>query len=141
MTTHRHLGRAGFGITALGAIGASLVLAAPHASAWVGNVAVSGTNHKVGCSYKVTASVEVDRLTSVKFTDNGADFPGSPVSPSLLSGTVSITWKPTTAGQHKIEARQLLISDSVTVTVAASDGTGSATCGGGLGDLIPGSAG
>ena len=67
MTTHhRQFGRAGFGITALGAVAASLVLAAPQASAWVGNLAVAGTDHKVGCSYKLTASVEVDRLTSVK---------------------------------------------------------------------------
>lgn len=138
MTTHhRQFGRAGFGITAFGAIAASLVLAAPQASAWVGNLNVSGTDHKVGCSYKLTASVEVDRLTSVKFTDNGKDIPGSPVSPSLLSGTVSIEWKPTTAGQHKLEARQLLISDSITVTVAEAPSTGSAGCGGGLGGLIP----
>ncbi|MFE7717416.1 hypothetical protein ACFU44_00015 [Nocardia rhizosphaerihabitans] len=138
MTTHhRRFGRAGFGITAFGAVAASIVLAAPQASAWVGNLNVAGSDHKVGCSYKLTASVEVDRLTSVKFTDNGVDIPGSPVSPSLLSGTVSITWKPTTAGQHKLEARQLLISDSITVTVGEAAATGSAGCGGGLADLFP----
>ncbi|MET9215819.1 MULTISPECIES: hypothetical protein [unclassified Nocardia] len=136
MTTHhRQFGRAGFGVTAFGAVAASIVLAAPQASAWVGNVTVAGSDHKVGCSYKLTASVEVDRLTSVKFTDNGVDI--ATVSPSLLSGTVSTTWKPTTAGQHKLEARQLLISDSITVTVAEAPATGSAGCGGGLADLFP----
>ncbi|MEV0436331.1 hypothetical protein [Nocardia sp. NPDC050413] len=140
MTTHHRLGRAGFGITAFGAVAATIVLAAPQASAWVGNLSVAGTDHKVGCSYKLTASVEVDRLTSVKFTDNGQDI--GTVSPSLLSGTVSMTWKPTTTGQHKLEARQLLISDSITVTVGEAAATGSAGCGGGLGDLLgSGSAG
>ncbi|WP_229684246.1 hypothetical protein [Nocardia camponoti] len=136
----RTFGRAGFGVGTVGAVAVSLVLAAPQASAWVGNLNVAGSDHKVGCSYKLTASVEVDRLTSVKFTDNGVDIPGSPVSPSLLSGTVSITWKPTTAGSHKLEARQLLIGDSINVTVGEAAATGSAGCGGGLGGLLSGSA-
>ncbi|MEU0542024.1 hypothetical protein [Nocardia sp. NPDC005978] len=129
--------RAGVGVTAFGAMACTVILAAPQASAWVGDVAVSGSNHKAGCSYTVTASVEVDRLSSVKFTDNGKDIPGSPVSPSLLSNKVTIKWTPDSAGAHKIEARQLLISDSITVQVAAGTGTGSLGCGGGLGDLLP----
>lgn len=132
--------RAGVGFTAFGAIAATIVLAAPQASAWVGDVSVDGSDHKAGCSYTITASVEVDRLSTVKFTDNGADIPGSPVSPSLLSNKVTLKWTPKTAGSHKIEARQLLISDSVTVQVGAASGTGSLGCGvGALGGLLSGS--
>ncbi|WP_054812799.1 hypothetical protein [Nocardia arizonensis] len=137
----RHLRRAGTGLTALGAVAAVAVLTAPQAAAWVGDVTVSGTGHKVGCSYTVTARVEIDRLTEVKFTDNGVAIPGSPVKPSLTSDKVSLQWTPATSGNHKIEARQLLITDSITVVVAEnSGGTGSAIggCGAGLGGIIPG---
>ncbi|WP_067829544.1 hypothetical protein [Nocardia inohanensis] len=129
--------RVGMGLTTFGALAATMVLAAPQAGAWVGNLEVSGSDHKVGCSYTLTASVEVDRLSTVKFTDNGTDIPGSPVSPSLLSNKVTLKWTPSTAGSHKIEARQILISDSITVQVGASSSTGSFGCGGGLGGLIP----
>ncbi|MBL1077977.1 hypothetical protein JK358_26590 [Nocardia sp. 2] len=130
-------GRVGIGLTTFGAMAATIVLTAPQASAWVGNLEVSGTGHKVGCQYTLTASVEIDRLSTVKFTDNGTDIPGSPVSPSLLSNKVSIKWTPTTAGSHTLSARQLLISDSITVQVAASSGNSGSSCGGGLGGLIP----
>ncbi|MEV6280082.1 hypothetical protein [Nocardia sp. NPDC051832] len=132
--------RIGMGLTAFGAMAATMVLAAPQAGAWVGNLEVSGKDHKTGCSYTLTASVEVDRVSTVKFTDNGADIPGSPVSPSLLSNKVTIKWTPSTPGAHKLEARQLLISDSVTVQVTASGGGSGSASGsacGGLGGLIP----
>ncbi|MGN2640184.1 hypothetical protein ACWEKT_22000 [Nocardia takedensis] len=138
---HRRLRRAGTGLSAFGAVAAIAVLTAPHASAWVGEISVSGTEHKVGCSYTITATVEIDRLTEVRFTDNGKAIPGSPVTPSLLSNKVTLKWTPETAGNHKIEARQLLISDSVTIAVAekpASTGSAGGGCGGGLGGLIPG---
>ncbi|MEV6070691.1 hypothetical protein AB0L82_29460 [Nocardia sp. NPDC052001] len=130
--------RAGMGVTAFGALAATMVMAAPQAGAWVGNLQVDGgAEHKTGCSYTVTASVEVDRLSTVKFTDNGVDIPGSPVAPSLLSNKVTIKWTPTTVGNHKLEARQILISDSINVQVTAGSNTGSLGCGGGLGGLIP----
>lgn len=134
--------RVGMAATTFGAVAATIVLAAPNASAWVGNLEVSGKDHKTGCTYTLTASVEVDRVSTVKFTDNGKDLPGSPVSPSLLSNKVTIKWTPATAGVHKLEARQILISDSISVTVAEGGGgsgsaSGSAGCGGGLGGLIP----
>ncbi|MEV0248286.1 hypothetical protein AB0H76_16945 [Nocardia sp. NPDC050712] len=129
--------RVTMGLTAFGAMAATMVLLAPQAGAWVGDLEVSGKDHKAGCSYTLTASVEVDRLSTVKFTDNGADLPGSPVAPSVLSNKVTLKWTPQTAGAHKLEARQLLISDSITVQVAASSGSGSSGCGGGLGGLIP----
>ncbi|WP_067864683.1 hypothetical protein [Nocardia shimofusensis] len=137
--SHRHLRRAGFGASAFGAMVATAVLTAPHAAAWVGDLSVSGENHTVDCSYTLTARVDLDRLTEVKFTDNGVAIPGSPVKPSILSDKVTIKWKPTTAGSHRLEARQLLISDAVTVQVAEGSGgfTGSASCGGGLGGLLP----
>ncbi|RBO89517.1 hypothetical protein [Nocardia puris] len=138
---HRPLRRAGFGLTAFGAMTAVAVLTAPHASAWVGNLEVSGKDHTVGCTYTLTASVEVDRVSTVKFTDNGKEIPGSPVAPSLLSNKVSIKWTPSTPGAHKLEARQILISDSITVQVAEGASSGSAGgCGGLLGGLIPGSS-
>ncbi|QLY33784.1 hypothetical protein [Nocardia huaxiensis] len=127
--------RVGIGVTTFGAMAATIVLAAPQAGAWVGNLEVSGSGHKAGCQYTITASVEVDRLSTVKFTDNGVDIPGSPVSPSLLSNKVTIKWTPSTAGAHKIEARQILISDSITVQVAENTSSGSSSCG--LGGLIP----
>ncbi|WP_067570647.1 hypothetical protein [Nocardia acidivorans] len=130
--------RAGMGVTAFGVMAATMVLAAPQAGAWVGNLEVSGgSEHKTGCSYTITASVEIDRLSTVKFTDNGADIPGSPVAPSLLSNKVTIKWTPATAGNHRLEARQILISDSIDVQVTAGSGTGSLGCGGGLGGLLP----
>ncbi|MEV6773003.1 hypothetical protein AB0N05_30640 [Nocardia sp. NPDC051030] len=129
--------RVGMGLTTFGALAGAMVMAAPTAGAWVGNLEVSDKDHKVGCSYTVTASVEVDRLSTVKFTDNGKDLPGSPVSPSLLSNKVTIKWTPDSVGAHKLEARQILISDSITVQVAAASNSGSAGCGGGLGGLIP----
>ncbi|WP_067697477.1 hypothetical protein [Nocardia jejuensis] len=131
--------RVGMGLTTFGAMAAAMVLAAPSASAWVGDLAISGSDQQVGCSYTLTASVEVDRISTVKFTDNGADIPGSPVSPSLLSNKVTIKWTPKTAGSHKIEARQILISDSITVQVKEAGGLGSASCG--LGGLIPSGSG
>ncbi|WP_137354531.1 hypothetical protein [Nocardia farcinica] len=137
---HRHLRRAGIGASAFGAMLATAVLTAPHAAAWVGDITVSGENHTVGCTYTLTARVDIDRLTEVKFTDNGTAIAGSPVKPSLLSDKVSIKWKPATPGTHRLEARQLLISDSVTVQVAEGSGglTGSASCGAsGLGSLFP----
>ncbi|WP_306359545.1 hypothetical protein [Nocardia sp. CC227C] len=133
--------RVGMGLTTFGAVAAAIVLAAPQAGAWVGNLEVSGKDHRVGCTYTLTASVEVDRVSTVKFTDNGKEIPGSPVSPSLLSNKVSLRWTPQTAGSHRLEARQILISDSITVQVAeSSGGSGSASgsaCGGGLGGLLP----
>ncbi|MEU8901687.1 hypothetical protein [Nocardia sp. NPDC048505] len=129
--------RVRMGFTAFVAVAATLVLTAPQAGAWVGDLAVSGQDHKVGCTYTLTASVEVDRLSTVKFTDNGADIPGSPVAPSVLTNKVSLKWTPQTAGAHKLVARQLLVSDSVTVQVAAAGNSGSSGCGGGLGGLLP----
>ncbi|MFC9999950.1 hypothetical protein [Nocardia sp. NPDC127526] len=134
--------RAGTGLLTFAALGAVVTLTAPQAAAWVGNLEVSGKDHKVGCTYTLTASVEVDRLSTVKFTDNGKDIPGSPVAPSLLDNKVTIKWKPTTAGTHKLEAWQILISDSITVQVTESKGGSGSSgsgggCGGGLGGLIP----
>ncbi|WP_405497737.1 hypothetical protein [Nocardia sp. NBC_00511] len=127
--------RAGLGVTTLGAVAGAIVLAAPQAGAWPSDIAVSGTSHNVGCSYTVTATIAVDRLTSVKFTDNGTELTGSPVSPSLLSGTVTISWTPTTAGNHTLVATQDFLTKSVDVQVSPASSFGSFGCG--LNGLLP----
>lgn len=131
--------RFGLGLTAFGALGATIVLAAPQAGAWPSGLTVSGTEHNVGCTYTLTATITLDRLTSVKFTDNGTELPGSPVTPQLLSNKVTIDWKPTTAGAHKLVVTQDLIPYSTTVDVSEANSFGSFGCalGGGLGGLIP----
>ncbi|MCU1640002.1 MAG: hypothetical protein JWN03_277 [Nocardia sp.] len=127
--------RAGMGLTAFGAAAATMVLVAPQASAWVSDISVGGSNQQVGCAYTVTATVAVDRLLSVSFTDNGTAITGSPVTPSLLSNSVTIQWTPTTAGAHTIQATQDFISKSTVVQVAASSAFGSVGCG--LNGLFP----
>ncbi|GGK45680.1 Ig-like domain-containing protein [Nocardia camponoti] len=136
--------RAGFGLTAFGAITAAAVLVAPQASALVQSIAVSGTTHYVGTPYTVTADVTATSfLFKVTFTDNGTQI-GEPVAVS--NGKATITWTPTTAGAHEIKAVQELISaKTVTIDVAAKPtipGGGGADSGSGdLGGLLTGSAG
>ncbi|MFE3222839.1 hypothetical protein [Nocardia sp. NPDC059228] len=127
--------RVGMGLTTFGAVAGTVVLVAPQAGAWPSNLEVSGSTHNVGCSYTLTASVEVDRLTSVSFTDNGVELTGSPVSPSLLSNKVTINWTPSAAGSHELKATQTLISKSITVQVDPASSFGSFGCG--LNGLLP----
>lgn len=124
--------RVGMGLTTFGAVAGTIVLAAPQAGAWPTSLEVSGTSHNVGCSYTLTASIDVDRLLSVAFRDNGTELPGSPVTPSLLSGKVTINWTPSTAGKHTLTVTQTLISKSIDVDVAPANpltSTGSVGCG------------
>ncbi|MTE13864.1 hypothetical protein [Nocardia aurantiaca] len=128
--------RVGTGVTAFGAVAGIIILAAPQAGAWPSNLEVSGgSTHNVGCSYTLTATVEVDRLTSVSFTDNGTELTGSPVSPSLLSNKVTINWTPTTTGSHELTATQTFIPKSITVQVSPQSSFGSVGCG--LNGLFP----
>ncbi len=129
---------------AAAAVAATGALVAPLATAdigYVGDIAVSGDNHKVDCTYTLTAKIGgvFTRGTPVHFTDNGTELPGSPVAASVIATTVTLKWTPKTAGSHKLVARQLLLSDSVTVNVApAAESTGSAGgCGSGPAGFLP----
>ncbi|MEU6583676.1 hypothetical protein [Nocardia sp. NPDC046763] len=128
--------RVGLGVTTFGAVAGVIVLAAPQAGAWPSDLQVSGgSSHNVGCSYTLTATVQVDHLLSVSFSDNGTELTGSPVSPSLLSDKVTIKWTPSTTGSHTLTATQDLISKSITVQVDPASSFGSFGCG--LNGLLP----
>ncbi|APA97645.1 hypothetical protein [Nocardia seriolae] len=128
--------RAGLGVTTFGAVAGVIVLAAPQAGAWPSDLQVSGgSTHNVGCSYTLTATLDVDRLLSVAFRDNGTELTGSPVSPGLLNGKATINWTPSTAGSHTLTATQDLISKSITVQVDPASSFGSFGCG--LNGLLP----
>ncbi|AYF76116.1 hypothetical protein D7D52_22300 [Nocardia yunnanensis] len=128
--------RVGLGAMTFGAVAGTIVLVAPQAGAWPSNLEVSGgSTHNVGCSYTLTATVEVDRLLSVTFKDNGTELTGSPVSPSILSNKVTINWTPSTPGSHTLTATQDLISKSIAVDVSPASSFGSFGCG--LNGLLP----
>lgn len=122
--------RVSLGVTTFGALAGTIVLAAPQAGAWPSNLEVSGgSTHNVGCSYTLTATLDVDRLLSVAFRDNGVELPGSPVTPGILSGKATINWTPSTTGQHTLTVTQDLISKSITVQVDPQSIIGSFGCG------------
>ncbi|MGW4245056.1 hypothetical protein [Nocardia sp. NPDC004722] len=128
--------RAGLGAAAFGAAAGVVVLVAPQAGAWPSDLTVSGgSTHNVGCSYTLTATVTLDRLTSVTFKDNGTEIAGSPVTPSLLSNNVTLSWTPSTAGSHTLTATQDLITKSLAVDVSPASSFGSFGCG--LNGLLP----
>ncbi len=135
--------RAGFGLTALGAVAAAVALTAPHASALVQDIAVSGSTHYVDTAYTVTADVTATSfLFKVTFTDNGTQI-GEPVS--VADGKATITWTPKTTGSHEIKAVQELISSkTVTITVVpkpTNPTPGTSTGSADLSGLLSGSAG
>ncbi|MVU83212.1 hypothetical protein GPX89_38980 [Nocardia sp. ET3-3] len=120
--------RVGLGATSLGALVGTIVLAAPQAGAWPSDVQVSDSSHSVGCTYTVTATLDVDRLLSVSFQDNGVAFGGT-VTPNIVTSKASVQWTPSTAGSHTITAIQDFISKSVTVQVDPQSAFGSFGCG------------
>ncbi|MGV9667010.1 Ig-like domain repeat protein [Nocardia niigatensis] len=128
--------RVGVGVTTFGAVAGAIVLAAPQAGAWPSDLQVSGgSSHNVGCSYTLTATLDVDRLLSVSFRDNGTELTGSPVTPSILTGKATLSWTPTTAGSHTLTVTQDLFSKSITVQVDPASSFGSFGCG--LNGLLP----
>ncbi|GAB2555661.1 hypothetical protein [Nocardia heshunensis] len=128
--------RVGLGAMTFGAVAGVAVLVAPQAGAWPSDLTISGgSSHNVGCSYTLTATVTLDRLTSVSFKDNGTELTGSPVTPSLLSNNVTISWTPSTTGSHTLTATQDLITKSLAVDVSPASSFGSFGCG--LNGLLP----
>ncbi|MFE3195252.1 hypothetical protein ACFXHA_40045 [Nocardia sp. NPDC059240] len=127
--------RVGLGAMTLGAVAGVAVLVAPQAGAWPSDLTISGGSaHNVGCSYTLTATVTLDRLTSVSFKDNGTEI-GNPVTPSLLSNSVTTSWTPSTTGSHTLTATQDLITKSLAVDVSPASSFGSFGCG--LNGLLP----
>ncbi|MGW5452348.1 Ig-like domain-containing protein [Nocardia sp. NPDC003979] len=104
---------AGVGL-AVAAVAAGGILGAPRASALVQDIAVTGSTHYVGTAYTLTADVTATSfLFRVTFSDNGVQI-GEPVP--VRNGKATITWTPTSAGRHTLEAVQETIS-SETITV------------------------
>ncbi|WP_040797932.1 hypothetical protein [Nocardia higoensis] len=135
--------RAGVGTTALGALAAVAVLAAPNANALVTDISVSGEKFCVGDTYTVTVDVTITSLLfEVTLTDNGTKIGGA--RPSSNSKAV-FSWTPEGTGSHTLEAVQELVSKkSVTVTVedctpppTGGGDSGSSVGSGGLGALLP----
>ncbi len=111
-------------------------LLAPHAGAeGEQRVAVEGTDHKVGCSYQLTAANVVGYSSSdagalVTFYDDGQVI-GAVQVPTI--GTTDTTWRPASAGEHLLTAKVDGVTTHwivpATVTVEPSTGSGSAACG------------
>ncbi|HLS79483.1 MAG TPA: hypothetical protein VK083_22105 [Nocardia sp.] len=134
--------RAGVGTTALGALAAVAVLAAPNANALVTDIEVSGDRFCVGDTYTVTVDVTITSLLfEVTLTDNGTEIgqkrPGS-------NSKAVFSWTPATTGSHTLKAVQEIVSNkSVTVTVEdctpppiGGGNSGSSVGTGGLGSLL-----
>jgi len=134
--------RAGVGTTALGALAAVAVLAAPNANALVTDISVAGVTFCAGDTYTVTVDVTITSLLfPVTLSDNGTKI--GEARPSTNSKAV-FSWTPDTTGEHTLKAVQELISNkSVTVTVEdctpppTGGDSGSSTGSGGLGALLP----
>ncbi|MEV6072679.1 hypothetical protein AB0L82_39575 [Nocardia sp. NPDC052001] len=129
--------RAGAGITGFAAIAAAAVIAAPTACAAVDTVTVEGSNFQVDTEYTISATLSGASIgLLVYFSDNG-QFIGSPKVPWPV-GHSSITWKPSTKGQHIITVEQGGSTQSTTVTVADKPlGSGSSSSGSGFGPAGP----
>ncbi|RMI32128.1 hypothetical protein [Nocardia stercoris] len=95
--------KAGFGITAFGAMAAAATLVAPSANAQILSISFSNPNPIVGCSYNVFANVDlVGTAFPVTFSDNGVQF--AYVNPSAGFQQAFAGWAPQTAGEHVITA-------------------------------------
>ncbi|MEV0297983.1 hypothetical protein [Nocardia sp. NPDC050710] len=117
---------AGVGLTAFAAATAVTVPVAPSAYATVNSVSVEGSGYVVGQTYLINAEVGgASGGLLVYFSDNG-EFIGAPQVP-WPPGHSSISWKPSTPGQHIITVEQggSTKSTVVTVTKASSGGSGS----------------
>ncbi|WP_054815945.1 hypothetical protein [Nocardia arizonensis] len=120
----------GLGLTVFAAATAVTVLAAPSASAAVDSVTVSGTGYVVGSTYTIEAQLSgASAGLLVYFSDNG-EFIGAPQVP-WPPGHASISWKPSTAGQHIITVEQggSTKTTVVDVTKPGQTGSGSASSG------------
>ncbi|MFE1592914.1 hypothetical protein [Nocardia sp. NPDC058705] len=101
----------GFGVSTIGAVAATVALAAPHASAAALSVAVEPgssfgltTSFGTGCNYKVTAAVSTPG-GAVYFMDNGSVFTGfNPNQVEANAGIAETVWTPATPGVHVISA-------------------------------------
>ncbi|MFD3592430.1 hypothetical protein ACFWU5_06845 [Nocardia sp. NPDC058640] len=100
----------GAGVSTIGALAATVGLAAPPASADAISVTVDPgfsigltTSFGMGCSYKVTAAVSgLDNI--VYFTDEGGGASFNPNYVTSNSGIAETTWTPATPGIHTIRA-------------------------------------
>ncbi|WP_433563478.1 Ig-like domain-containing protein [Nocardia sp. CA-151230] len=129
--------RAGVGITGFAALAAAAVVAAPVSLAAVDTVSIDQTNPVVDKAYTISATLSGASIgLLVYFSDNGNEI-GPPKIPSP-PGHASISWRPTTSGQHVITASQGPNSQSIVVQVAdAPLGSGSSSTGSGFGPAGP----
>ncbi|MEV6767827.1 hypothetical protein AB0N05_04265 [Nocardia sp. NPDC051030] len=115
----RHLGLGIAGLAA--ATGVVAVLAAPSAQATVDQIAVSGSDYKVGSTYTLSADLSGASIgLLVYWNDNGTSLSPAGKVP-WPPGHASLDWTPKTAGQHVLTASQGSSTKSVVVNV--SDGT------------------
>ncbi|WP_067568687.1 hypothetical protein [Nocardia acidivorans] len=129
--------RAGVGITGFAAVAAAAILAAPTACAAVDTVTVEGSNFQVDSTYTLSATLSgASAGLLVYFSDNG-EFIGSPKVPWPV-GHASISWTPSTKGQHIITVEQGGSTRSTVVNVADKPiGSGSSSSGSGFGPAGP----
>ncbi|MFF2557818.1 hypothetical protein ACFVUS_42965 [Nocardia sp. NPDC058058] len=132
----RRLGSSVAGIATAAAI---VVLAAPQASATVDAITVSGSDpHTINTEYTLTANLSGAGIgLLVYWTDNGNDLSGPKVPWPV--GFSSITWKPTTPGQHLLTASQG--GSTKTIAVNVTDPANPGTPGGGNPSTPGGSSG
>ncbi|MFR9753405.1 hypothetical protein ACL02S_20555 [Nocardia sp. 004] len=131
--------RVGTGLTSLAATAAVIVLAAPSAQATVKSVTISGSDHVVGTSYTLEATVGgISFGLPVTWTANGVKI-GGPKVP-WPPGKSTQEWTPESPGQHIITATQGSSTESIVVDVTKPGGSsGSANTGsadGILGNLL-----
>ncbi|MEU1432339.1 Ig-like domain-containing protein [Nocardia sp. NPDC005746] len=144
--------RIGWGVRALVAVSAPVVLfAAPAAAETTGNIAghiaIKQSNPQVGCAYEVNSG-DLYRLRAgdqardnfagggitVTFFDDGATIGTGTVGDGPNGwGQAKVSWTPKTAGQHILTATAQFATSSMpmaplTVQVRAATSTGSFSC-------------
>ncbi|MFC9998452.1 hypothetical protein [Nocardia sp. NPDC127526] len=112
------ISRIGGGIAGLATAAAVAVFAAPQAHATVDAVSVSGSApYKINTEYTLTADLSGAGIgLLVYWSDNGENLTPAGKVPWPV-GKSSITWKPSTEGQHLITASQGGSTKTIAITV------------------------
>ncbi|WP_157101229.1 hypothetical protein [Nocardia shimofusensis] len=121
-----------------GVAAAALMMAAPQATALDGvyEMALSGADHAVGCTYELSI-VDPPSPASATFFDNGRKI-GASSGSSVLTGDLETRWTPETAGTHNITASLGYLSAAVFVTPLVVEVREDGSCGGGgLSSILP----
>ncbi|MGX1809608.1 hypothetical protein ACWIGI_28125 [Nocardia sp. NPDC055321] len=117
--------RISLGLSTFAVVAVSVVMGSPVASAeirelWVTTDTSAHWPGRIFNDWDATARLSPCNTLPVHFTDNGKPMPGSPVTPDCVTqpgeANVSIAFRPTTLGTHRVVATQLNPDGSVAST-------------------------